>query len=129
MITFIDSILLASATNVQPIAPSRIIEATQGAGQGAISAGQSLAGSFAYIALFIGGIILLVGVGLSMARITQKVLQVGLGIFLGTVIMYICLVYPDKVVGVISGLLHSFFDNLKPGGFSSGIIFNFFNYC
>ncbi|HHV34402.1 MAG TPA: hypothetical protein GXX59_02330 [Syntrophomonadaceae bacterium] len=108
------NILLASA-DVQPIAPSRIVDAAQGAGQGAMGAGQSLAGSLAYIALFVGGLILLVGIGLSMARITQKVLQVGIGIFLGTVIMFICLMYPDKVVGVISGFLNSFFSYLTPG--------------
>lgn len=125
---FLNCILIGAA-EVQPIAPSRIIDAAQGAGQGALTAGQSLAGSLAYIALFVGGLILLVGIGLSMARITHKVLQVGTGIFLGTVIMYICLVYPDKVLGVISGFLHSFFDNLKPGGFSSSIILNLFKYC
>jgi hypothetical protein len=102
----LNNILLA---DIQPIEPSRIVDAAQGVGQSAVGAGQSLAGSLAYIALFIGGLILLVGVGLSLARITQKVLQAGLGIFLGTVIMFVCLMYPDKVVGLISGFLDSFF--------------------
>jgi len=50
----LNNILLA-AIEVQPIEPSRIIDAAQGAGQGAVVAGQSLAGSLAFIALFIGG--------------------------------------------------------------------------
>ena len=76
----LNNILLA-AIEVQPIEPSRIIDAAQGAGQGAVVAGQSLAGSLAFIALFIGGFILLVGVGLAMAHITNKVLKAGAGIF------------------------------------------------
>jgi hypothetical protein len=109
------SSIFFSAVDVQPIEPSRIVDAAQGAGQGAVNAGQSIAGSFAYIALFVGGLILLVGIGLSLARVTHKVLQLGLGVFLGTVIMYVCLVYPDKVVGIISGFLNSFFSYLTPG--------------
>jgi len=108
----LNNILLA-AIEVQPIEPSRIIDAAQGAGQGAVVAGQSLAGSLAFIALFIGGFILLVGVGLAMAHITNKVLKAGAGIFLGTIIMYVCLVYPDKIMGVISGILQSFFNYLS----------------
>ena len=73
--------ILLGAVEVQPIEPSRIIDAAQGAGQGAVVAGQSLAGSLAFIALFIGGFILLVGVGLAMAHITNKVLKAGAGIF------------------------------------------------
>lgn len=125
MISFINYILFATAVDVQPIAPSRLIEAAQGTGQGAMNAGQSLAGSLAYIALFIGGLVLFVGIGLSLARITHKVLYAGLGIFLGTVIMFILLVYPDKVLGVISGLLKSFFKYLTPGG-TSGVILHIF---
>jgi len=108
----LNNILLA-AIEVQPIEPSRIIDAAQGAGQGAAYAGQSLAGSLALIALFVGGLILLVGVGLAMAHVTNKLLKAGTGIFLGTVVMYVFLMYPDKVVGIISGLLQSFFKYLS----------------
>jgi hypothetical protein len=110
------NLLLFATLDVQPIEPSKIIDAAQGAGQGAVSAGHSLAGSLAYIALFVGGLALLVGIGLALARITNKVLLIGTGIFLGTVIMYIFLSYPDKVIGVIAGFLKAFFSYLTPGG-------------
>ncbi|HBT19952.1 MAG TPA: hypothetical protein DEA47_01050 [Peptococcaceae bacterium] len=99
-------------TDVQPIPPSQIVGATESVGKEVVQAGGALADSLALMALVAAGLFLLLGIGLAAARITTKVLKLGAGIFLGVLVMYVLMVYPDKVVGLIHGFLEALFKNL-----------------
>lgn len=110
---------LSTAVEVQPIPPNQIVDAVNAVGKSAADAGSAMAGGLAGIALVFAGIFFLVGVGLAMAHITNKVLKLATGILVGAVLMFILTAHPVEVVGLIRGFFDSFFSHLKGSGAST----------
>jgi hypothetical protein len=104
--------LVDTSINIQPISPSQIVNAANAVSQNAVDFGRGIAAPLASIGLVIAGIVLLLGIGLAMAKITKSVLMWGIGTLFGVIIMLVFLNHPQEIIGLIYGIMNAFFSHL-----------------
>jgi hypothetical protein len=95
-----------------PISPFQVVGAANAASKNAVDFGRGIAAPLASIGLVVAGIVLLLGIGLAMAKITKSVLMWGIGILFGVLIMLVLLNHPQEIIGLIYGTMNSFFSHL-----------------
>jgi hypothetical protein len=105
-------IAMLADLSVTPISPSQVVSAANAASQGAVNFGRGIAAPLAYIGFVVAGLVLLVGIGLAMAKITKHVMLMGFGLLFGVVIMIVMLNHPQEILGLIYGTMNSFFSHL-----------------
>lgn len=96
------------ALNVEPIPPSKLIQAAQDVGEKAVQAGQGLAGPLVSYAVIIAGIMLLVGLVLAAIGATKRIMWAGMCALIGAFIVYMFVHHAPETVGVIKGVVDGF---------------------
>lgn len=95
------------ALNVEPIPPSRIVQAAQDVGEKAVQAGQGLAGPLVGYAVIVAGALILVGLVMAALGITKRILIAGAGLLFGAFVVYMFVHHAPETVGIIRGIVDS----------------------